>query len=266
MFLDKAALYELERAEAENHRLFVEACRELYPNEVVSVEENDSGLMAFTGVDSPLSQSMALGFKGPVDAHCVKKIEAFYRQFDCPANIEVANVADASLTEQLVAHDFKVTEYSHVLVQELREAFTSPVIDGVVVRCMEKGEEETVARVLSEGFIGAPDSPHLPLFNGFVRQKNASVHVAVIQETIVAAAGLFMHGNIALIGVATTLPAYRGRGLQKALITARLNWAIAQGCNRAMVVTEPATISQKNVQKMGFSIAYARAKFTKETN
>ena len=66
------------------------------------------------------------------------------------------------------------------------------------------------------------------------------------------------------LGVTSTLPAYRGKGLQKKLLFTRLNFAKQHGMALATVTTEPGTISDLNIQKLGFHCAYTRIKMTLE--
>jgi GNAT superfamily N-acetyltransferase len=65
-------------------------------------------------------------------------------------------------------------------------------------------------------------------------------------------------GLVQLAGAAT-LPSHRRRGVQSALLRARLLDAARQGCDLAVVTTEPASKSQENVQRAGFALLYARA-------
>jgi hypothetical protein len=47
--------------------------------------------------------------------------------------------------------------------------------------------------------------------------------------------------------------------VQSALLRARLIDAAEQGCDLAIVTTEPASKSQHNVQRAGFALLYSRA-------
>jgi len=47
--------------------------------------------------------------------------------------------------------------------------------------------------------------------------------------------------------------------VQSALLAARLEIASAAGCDVAVVVTQPGSKSQENVQRQGFDLLYARA-------
>jgi GNAT superfamily N-acetyltransferase len=65
--------------------------------------------------------------------------------------------------------------------------------------------------------------------------------------------------GIAQFAGAATLPAHRRRGVQSALLAARLADAHAAGCEIAVVTTRPGSPSQYNVQRAGFQLLYARA-------
>ena len=68
-----------------------------------------------------------------------------------------------------------------------------------------------------------------------------------------------MHGGVAEFGGASTRVAYRKRGVQTALLRHRLDAAYTLGCDLAMVMTTPGTVSQRNVQRAGFDVAYTKA-------
>ena len=53
--------------------------------------------------------------------------------------------------------------------------------------------------------------------------------------------------------------ARRRRGIQTALLAARLTDAAAAGCYVAVVTTQPGSKSQQNVQRRGFDLLYTRA-------
>ena len=56
---------------------------------------------------------------------------------------------------------------------------------------------------------------------------------------------------------AATAPAHRRRGIQSALLSARLIDAAAAGCDVAVVTVQPGSRSQQNVQRQGFHLLYS---------
>jgi len=63
-----------------------------------------------------------------------------------------------------------------------------------------------------------------------------------------------IHRGVASFGGAGTLPEFRNRGVQKALLLARLAKAAEHGCDLAMVATMPGSGSQRNVERQGFRV------------
>jgi ribosomal protein S18 acetylase RimI-like enzyme len=67
-----------------------------------------------------------------------------------------------------------------------------------------------------------------------------------------------LNGVAQLCGAAT-LPEHRRRGVQTALLRERLAEAAREGCDVAVVTTQPGSPSQENAQRQGFELLYARA-------
>ena len=57
-------------------------------------------------------------------------------------------------------------------------------------------------------------------------------------------------------------PSFRHRGVQRRFF-ARLAHALAAGCRLAMICTQPGSGSQRNAERQGFRVAYARTMLTK---
>jgi GNAT superfamily N-acetyltransferase len=66
-------------------------------------------------------------------------------------------------------------------------------------------------------------------------------------------------GGVAWLSGAGVLPASRGKGLQAALVRARLAWAASRSCDLAASATEPGSASQRTLERCGFRVAYPRA-------
>jgi GNAT superfamily N-acetyltransferase len=85
-------------------------------------------------------------------------------------------------------------------------------------------------------------------------------HVIARRAGAIAGAGsLRVVDSLAMMSGTATLPGHRRRGVQTALLRARLEDARRAGCDIAVVTTEPAAKSQENMQRAGFSLLYSRA-------
>jgi hypothetical protein len=79
-------------------------------------------------------------------------------------------------------------------------------------------------------------------------------------ETGEAAAGgaLSVRDGLALLFADSTIAGFRRKGLHSSLIRMRLNLALAQGCDLASASTAPGSESQRNYERLGFSVAYTK--------
>jgi ribosomal protein S18 acetylase RimI-like enzyme len=96
--------------------------------------------------------------------------------------------------------------------------------------------------------------------------ENALAFVATVDGKLVACGtGIVIpeHRVFALCG-AGTLAAYRGRGLQTALLQARMAAAVKAGSEYAVVVTQGGTTSQRNAERLGFRVAYSKVTVIKQ--
>ena len=92
--------------------------------------------------------------------------------------------------------------------------------------------------------------------------KGNTLFLAEMDGQVIGAGGLSIHDGVALFAGASTIPAWRRRGAQRALLDARFQYARAAGCDLAMKGAEPGSSSQRNAERQGFRIAYTRTKWT----
>jgi hypothetical protein len=78
--------------------------------------------------------------------------------------------------------------------------------------------------------------------------------VAVINGAPVGAASVLILGSTAVLGGAATLLAFRRRGVQSALIRARLAVASQAGCDLAIITADPGSSSGRNAERSGFQL------------
>jgi GNAT superfamily N-acetyltransferase len=95
-----------------------------------------------------------------------------------------------------------------------------------------------------------------PLFASLGERRRWHVFAALDGKRPVAAAGLYLRGELAYVAFAATLPSHRRRGAQAALIERCQRVALALGARRAAATAPQHTLS--NLQRAGFSPLYAR--------
>ena len=70
-----------------------------------------------------------------------------------------------------------------------------------------------------------------------------------------------MRDGVAGFFGASTLPAFRRRGVQTALLRARMERAREAKCDLAVCLAQPGSSSGRNATRLGFQVLYTRVKF-----
>jgi GNAT superfamily N-acetyltransferase len=92
-----------------------------------------------------------------------------------------------------------------------------------------------------------------------VSLEGFSIFLARRQQAVAGGASLRVADGVAILCGAATRPDHRRRGVQTALLGARLALAARQACDVAVLTTQPGSKSQENAQRQGFSLLYTRA-------
>jgi GNAT superfamily N-acetyltransferase len=227
------------------------------------------GHAGFGGVDSPVTQAFGLGLNGPVTEADMSGMEEFYRAHGSAINIETCPLADPSLLKLLNERDYKPIEYSNVFTRELTagdsRAWPDPTSE-VGVRRPAEDEAENYSLVVARSFFETTEiSPaFLNVFTSCFYAAGAFFFIAEVDGVAAGGGMMSIHQGVASLGGAGTLPEFRNRGVQKALLLARLAVAAENGCDLAMVATQPGSGSQRNVERQGFGVVYTRTKFLRQ--
>jgi len=134
----------------------------------------------------------------------------------------------------------------------------------VKTRKVRLDEAEVFGAMMCAGF-GFPESLTV-LWAAIVGRDGWSCFYALDGETPVGTGAMFASGSYAWLGGGTTVPSFRNRGAQKALIQARLQEGADHGVSTFVVETEVPSaekpnISNSNLAKMGFVHIYNRSNF-----
>lgn len=262
-FSDLALARRLERAEGRACRQFAEARRKLHPDCGSEWMEAGAASVVFDGVNSPVTQTFGLGVFEELKPETLDAIEKFFFEKGAPVHHEVSPLAGVAAHDLLCSRGYRPIEISSVLYQRL----TKPALkvpDGVAVRVADQAEAGVWADVSARGW--AHQNPELM---AFIKEfgaisftcEDALCFLAELDGVPGAAGALSVHDGVALFAGAATVPDMRRRGLQGALLAARMQYAFECGCDLAMMVAEAGSESQRNAERKGFQIAYTRMKW-----
>ena len=232
------------------------------------------GVATFTEPGSPLNKVAGLGFAGVPGAAELEEIEQAFAARGADVQVELSHLGDPAVGALLTDRGYRLTSFENVLGLLLDEKIEPVTAPGIEVRRSGEDEFDAWLDVVADGF-AHPDTQGVPSHEDFPRDALARAerdfaaagvvrYIALRDAVPAAGASLRIADGVAQLAGSATAPAHRRRGIQSALLVARLTDAVAAGCDIAVVTTQPGSKSQQNVQRRGFHLLYTRAVLVQE--
>lgn len=143
-----------------------------------------------------------------------------------------------------------------------RESDGEAIIDGdgaVTGRRLDPTEWKTWVEVMEA--VATETDPHpVPTDPAPHLMAARDVHVVVAEEegTPIGAGTLHVHKHVGLLRAGMVVPRARGRGIQRALIDARITLARELGCTLICSQAVPDTVSERNLRRSGLERLWVR--------
>ena len=274
LFCDTALAGRIERAEADLIARSSEAARRRGAGLAGFVIPVAGGVASFAEEGSPFNKVAGLGFGGTPGAAALDEIEQAFTACGAPVQIELAHLADPGIGALLAGRGYRLASFENVLGRALTGEPGRITPPGVEVRPSGDDEFEAWLDVVADG-VAHPDPQGVPSHEEFSREALARAmrdltaagvmrYVALRDGVMAGGARFRMAAGVAQFIGAATAPAHRRRGVQTALLSARLADAAAAGCDVAVITTQPGSKSQQNAQRQGFDLLYTRAVLVKQ--
>jgi GNAT superfamily N-acetyltransferase len=276
LFASTSLAARIERAEC---RMLIEAAEAVArrrPGRGVLVRPLAGGVATYTGPGSPLNKVAGLGFAGGVDPAELEDLEAAFGSRGTSVQVELSCLADPSIGALLTGRGYVLRNFENVLGRALPlEATVSPARPDLQIAVSPPEELQLWMDVAVTGF-ATPDTQGVPsheeheraaleeIFGDMASADGFARYLARRQGVPAGAASMRQSEGVAQLAGAATLPEHRRRGVQSALLAARLELAGREGCDVAVVTTQPGSRSQENVQRHGFELLYTRAVLVRE--
>jgi ribosomal protein S18 acetylase RimI-like enzyme len=229
------------------------------------------GWMTFGGPGAYVNKACALGLDGPVAASEVDALVDFFGARGVLPRVELCPFADRSLLHALAGRGFGLLEFRNVLFRRLiededpRRLLPGGWPTGLEVERIDPASDaqvDTFVRVSGSGFT-AEGEPISAVFSGLgvraARLPGYDAFLARLDGEVAGAAGCATRDGVTALFGASVLPAFRRRGLQQALLVARLERGRERGSTLATVVASPGLTTERNASRLRFRMAYARA-------
>jgi GNAT superfamily N-acetyltransferase len=219
--------------------------------------------VVFDGPESPITQTFGLGIFEDLTPATLDEIEHFFTQRGAPVFHEVSPYAGIKVLDLLSERGYRPIELSNVLCKEVEDP-PAAVASPVTVRLVQPEQTSLWNDVSTQGW-AAEHPEYADFFRDHGAISAARQHcfcfLAEYAGTPAAAGALSIHDAVALFAGSSTVPEFRRRGLQSALLYERMRYARQHGCTMAMMVAEPGSNSHRNAERQGFHVAYTRTKW-----
>ena len=274
LFCSTALAERIERVEAQLIAEAGEAARRRDPDAGGFVTPIAGGVACFAEPGSPFNKVAGLGFGDVPSQAALDQIEQAFAACGAPVQVELAHLAEPAIGAVLTERGYRLVSFENVLGLAVEGEPERVMPPGVEVRLAADDEFEMWLDVVADGF-AHPDVEGLPQHEEFPRdvieraERDFTVagvvrYVALRDGEIAGGASLRIADGVAQFAGSATAPAHRRRGVQSAMLSARLADAAAAGCDIGVVTTLPGSKSQENVQRRGFDLLYTRAILVKE--
>ncbi len=250
-----------------------EALRAADPSWGTTWFELADGLVVLQGAGLYVNRALALGLTADVGATELDELVQRSRSVGVPAAVDVVPDTSRRLRELLGARGATPTGFVTVMTMALDAAGDHGSDTGgqarndVVVRPVGSDDVRLWQQLTAGGW------GHESLDRRRASDAYAAAAFATEGETLVIAtdredgrplgcASLAVREGVATLGGMSTLPAERGRGVQRALVADRLRRARLAGATIATCSAVVGGASERNLLRLGFVPAYAKSTLT----
>jgi ribosomal protein S18 acetylase RimI-like enzyme len=227
------------------------------------------GVAVFTGPDSPITKVIGAGFDGAPGEEEIAALEAEYFAHGASVRAEVATLADPAFARALTARGYVLNGFENVLGRAPLMPGRPDEPAGLVVQTST--DQRAWFNAIIDGF-ESPDTGVVSapgelfprevmerVFEDLAEARGFTRYAAVVDGEVAGGGSMRLCDGVAQLCGAATRPGFRRRGVQTAILHARLRDAAVAGCDIAVVTTEPGSRSQQNAQRAGFALLYSRA-------
>jgi GNAT superfamily N-acetyltransferase len=270
MFANASLAARIDRAEARLCSLFAESKRGMTTDDAAMVTPINGGHAVYAGLGSPINKVIGLGFDGALDVERLAEIECDWHARGEPVRVELSILAEPTIGTLLTERGYRLHGFENVLGRRLDEPDAASRLEHIAIEVIQDKNLRPWLDIALDAFMNLDGTGSVPP-DAFSREQlersmldftavpGMTQYVARINGDPAGEAAMRIDDGLAQLAGSGTLPAFRGRGVQKALVERRLHDARTAGCDLAVVVTAPGTRSQDNVMRRGFALLYTRA-------
>jgi GNAT superfamily N-acetyltransferase len=213
------------------------------------------GCAVYAGLGSPLTHTLGAGMDSTVSAAAeFDRMEQFYFDHGCDSLIDLCPMAGPGVLEEVFRRGYQVVEFNNLMARPVLvydKRYQAP--ETMEVRAIEKDETPTWCHTVARGFTNLDDPPE--------EMTSLMGSICDFGQAFLASGGggaMSIQKGMAMLFGDATVPEGRGKGVQSALIRARLAQAAEAGAEFAVACVLPGSGSHRNYERAGFQLVYMR--------
>lgn len=262
----------LEEADILHTTRQIDACARIFPDHESFTMPIGHGVAAVTlpSFGRKLNRIVGYGMGGSVLEKDLIIAEDLLTKNGLDTEIRLCPLADPSALHVLASRGYSITSFINSYARVLTDKDLEEVnIEGVTISCVpaERAQEFPSWSVAGYRDGGRAELLLDTIARIAVLRADTSLYVATVDGKVAGSAAMALietsGGKVAYLYIDSTLPEHRGRGVQAALLKARLKDARKAGYSLASVDARPENGSCRNIERAGFSLAYTKAWCTK---
>jgi len=198
----------------------------------------------------------------------IAELAAWYESAGIEPRVDCAPFVHRSFLRALSAQRFVVRHYEQVFFRPLAAGAPLtphvPTPPSLEIRIVD-GDDDAMITALVEaictGFcpLGTPPSDaEISLCRRCALHARTLPFAALLDGRCVGGGFLEQLDDLVALFALSVLPEHRRRGVQQALMAARLNHAVRVGATLATISGTPGQGTERNVRRFGFDVAYTR--------
>lgn len=212
--------------------------------------------------------AMAMGLDGPVSRDDVERVIEWYTSSGIEPRFEICPYVHPDFLRNCEAAGLLIRAFENIFwrplgsSERLLQAGALPT--GVEIRFIDRSDPAAVRQYgecIARGFAPEGEGPRgedVDAYSRVAAHRRTTSMLAVLGDRCIGGGAVEVAGEMASLYAASVLPEFRRRGIQQAMIAARLDHAAAQGARFATIGARPGIGTNRNALRMNFQVAYTK--------
>jgi GNAT superfamily N-acetyltransferase len=207
-----------------------------------------------------VNQAIGLGLSGSVPRGEIEELIGWWEAAGIEPRVDLCPYADDQLVKECSALGLRAWLFSTVFFRLLeRGELVQPqhIPAGVRIEVVDAQNEAALGEAAAVAIEAFPEVD-FDLVARTARHPRVILMAAHMDGKCVGVASCELCGEIAALFGGAVVESHRRRGVQQALLAARMNLAASRGARVATIGSRPRAATERNVRRMGFQVAYTK--------